>query len=44
MNDNIIYTPSEKISFKKSSQFSEKWLQDRIAEDPVFQCYLFNES
>ncbi|MCY7349909.1 MAG: hypothetical protein LH606_04475 [Cytophagaceae bacterium] len=33
MNDNLQYSKSEKISLKK--YFNEKWLQDRIEEDPT---------
>ncbi len=32
MNDNLQYSKGEKISLKK--HFNEKWLQDRIEEDP----------
>lgn len=32
MSDNLQYTKGEKISLKK--HFNEKWLQDRIEEDP----------
>lgn len=33
MSDNLQYSKSEKISLKK--HFNEKWLQDRIEEDPT---------
>ncbi|MHC1738977.1 MAG: hypothetical protein AB9882_13305 [Ignavibacteriaceae bacterium] len=32
--DKIIYTKHEKISLKDHPQLTEKWLQERIAEDP----------
>jgi hypothetical protein len=32
MNDNLLYAKGEKISLKR--HFNEKWLQDRIEEDP----------
>lgn len=33
MSDSLLYSKSEKISLKK--HFNEKWLQDRIEEDPT---------
>lgn len=29
------YTPHERISLKNHAEFNEKWLQERIAEDPT---------
>ncbi len=32
--ENLKYTSHEKVSLKNHPKFNEKWVQDRIAEEP----------